>query len=418
MTDQPKKTLQLRAKTAADKPAAPRAPVRPRGPARARPLAEVQAERAAREAAWAAQNPSGGERRADAETDRGRPQERRTGPSDRSGLRVGGPSGSGARSERPATGGRFDRSATEDRPRSPATRQRTDAPRDAAPRFQPDAPRPPRAPRDTRPDLARVGNANGEVRLNKRMAELGLCSRREADEWIARGWVLVNGQPAVMGQPVPPDAQVEVLPQARHQQAGQVTILLHKPVGYVSGLPEDGHESAAVLIKPQSHWRDDRSGRRFEAVHTRGLAPAGRLDIDSTGLLVLTQDGRVARTLIGEDSGVEKEYLVRVHWAPNGPKGEGVVPQDVQAVFPRERLALLRHGLSLDDQHLRPAQVDWQNPEQLRFVLKEGKKRQIRRMCEQVGLHVVGLKRIRIGRVMLGNLPVGQWRYLGADEAF
>jgi len=418
MTDQPKKTLQLRAKTAADKPAAPRAPVRPRGPARARPLAEVQAERAAREAAWAAQNPSGGERRADAETDRGRPQERRTGPSDRSGPRVGGPSGSGARSERPATGGRFDRSAAEDRPRSPATRQRTDAPRDAAPRFQPDAPRPPRAPRDTRPDLARVGNANGEVRLNKRMAELGLCSRREADEWIARGWVLVNGQPAVMGQPVPPDAQVEVLPQARHQQAGQVTILLHKPVGYVSGLPEDGHESAAVLIKPQSHWRDDRSGRRFEAVHTRGLAPAGRLDIDSTGLLVLTQDGRVARTLIGEDSGVEKEYLVRVHWAPNGPKGEGVVTQDVQAVFPRERLALLRHGLSLDDQHLRPAQVDWQNPEQLRFVLKEGKKRQIRRMCEQVGLHVVGLKRIRIGRVMLGNLPVGQWRYLGADEAF
>jgi 23S rRNA pseudouridine2604 synthase len=418
MTDQPKKTLQLRAKTAADKPAAPRAPVRPRGPARARPLAEVQAERAAREAAWAAQNPSGGERRADAETDRGRPQERRTGPSDRSGPRAGGPSGSGARSERPATGGRFDRSAAEDRPRSPATRQRTDAPRDAAPRFQPDAPRPPRAPRDTRPDLARVGNANGEVRLNKRMAELGLCSRREADEWIARGWVLVNGQPAVMGQPVPPDAQVEVLPQARHQQAGQVTILLHKPVGYVSGLPEDGHESAAVLIKPQSHWRDDRSGRRFEAVHTRGLAPAGRLDIDSTGLLVLTQDGRVARTLIGEDSGIEKEYLVRVHWAPNGPKGAGVVTQDVQAVFPRERLALLRHGLSLDDQPLRPAQVDWQNPEQLRFVLKEGKKRQIRRMCEQVGLHVVGLKRIRIGRVMLGNLPVGQWRYLGADEAF
>ena len=256
------------------------------------------------------------------------------------------------------------------------------------------------------------------TRLNKRMAELGLCSRREADEWIARGWVLVNGQPAVMGQPVPPDAQVEVLPQARHQQAGQVTILLHKPVGYVSGLPEDGHESAAVLIKPQSHWRDDRSGRRFEAVHTRGLAPAGRLDIDSTGLLVLTQDGRVARTLIGEDSGVEKEYLVRVHWAPNGPKGAGVVTQDVQAVFPAERLALLRHGLSLDDQPLKPAQVDWQNPEQLRFVLREGKKRQIRRMCEQVGLHVVGLKRIRIGRVMLGNLPVGQWRYLGGDERF
>jgi 23S rRNA pseudouridine2604 synthase len=408
MTDKPK-TLQLKPKSAGDKPAAPRAPVRPRGPARARPLSEVQAERAAREAAWAAYNPPGGERRPTPDADRGTPQDRRAGPSGRVGARAGGSGGPGARAERPASEGRSGPSAP---------RQRTDVPRDAAPHAQRDVPRPARPPRDTRPDLARVGNANGEVRLNKRMADLGLCSRREADEWIARGWVLVNGQPAVMGQPVPPDAQVEVLPQARHQQAGQVTILLHKPVGYVSGLPEDGHESAAVLIKPQSHWRDDRSGRRFEAVHTRGLAPAGRLDIDSTGLLVLTQDGRVARTLIGEDSGVEKEYLVRVHWAPHGPKGVGVVTQDVQAVFPAERLALLRHGLSLDDQPLRPAQVDWQNPEQLRFVLKEGKKRQIRRMCEQVGLHVVGLKRIRIGRVMLGNLPVGQWRYLGADEVF
>ncbi len=416
MTETPKKKLQLKAKPAGDKPAPLRAPVRPRGPARARPLSEVQAERAAREAAWAAQNPSGGGRRTDSDSDRNdrnAPQDRRGAPGDRGPARAVGP---GPRAERPAPGGRFERPDAEGRTGAP--RPRTDAPRDAAPRFQPDTPRPTRAPRDLRPDLARVGNANGEVRLNKRMADLGLCSRREADEWIARGWVLVNGQPAVMGQPVPPDAQVEVLPQARHQQAGQVTILLHKPVGYVSGLPEDGHESAAVLIKPQSHWREDRNGRRFEASHTRGLAPAGRLDIDSTGLLVLTQDGRVARTLIGEDSGVEKEYLVRVHWAPNGPKGAGVVTQDVQSVFPRERLALLRHGLSLDDQPLRPAQVDWQNPEQLRFVLKEGKKRQIRRMCEQVGLHVVGLKRIRIGRVMLGNLPVGQWRYLGADEMF
>jgi 23S rRNA pseudouridine2604 synthase len=152
--------------------------------------------------------------------------------------------------------------------------------------------------------------------------------------------------------------------------------------------------------------------------HTRGLAPCGRLDIDSVGLLVLTQDGRVARTLIGENSGVDKEYLVRVQYAPNGPQGAGVVSQNVQSIFPPEKLALLRHGLSLDDQPLKPAQVDWQNPEQLRFVLVEGKKRQIRRMCEQVGLHVVGLKRVRIGKVVLGNLPVGQWRYLRADESF
>ncbi|MCU0927059.1 MAG: rRNA pseudouridine synthase [Hydrogenophaga sp.] len=254
------------------------------------------------------------------------------------------------------------------------------------------------------------------------MADLGLCSRREADEWIARGWVLVNGEPAVMGMPVAPDARVEVLPQARHQQAGQVTILLHKPMGYVSGQPEDGHEAAATLIGAPSQWRGDArhptDGRRFAPEHTRGLAPCGRLDIDSVGLLVLTQDGRIARQLIGENSGIEKEYLVRVHWAPNGPHGAGVVTQNVQAVFPPEQLARLRHGLSLDDQPLLPAKVDWMNTEQLCFILKEGKKRQIRRMCEQVGLHVVGLKRIRIGNVVLGNLPVGQWRYLGAGEGF
>ncbi|WP_370654998.1 pseudouridine synthase [Hydrogenophaga sp.] len=335
----------------------------------------------------------------------------------------------GDRNERPRSGTDRPRAAPASGPRGddrgwserPAPRRGADAPYaagDRPPRAP--APRPPQQPH--RPDLARVGNVRGEVRLNKRMADLGLCSRREADEWIARGWVLVNGEPAVMGMPVAPDAQVEVLPQARHQQAGQVTILLHKPMGYVSGQPEDGHEAAATLIGAPSQWRGDArtpgDGRRFAPEHTRNLAPAGRLDIDSTGLLVLTQDGRVARTLIGEASGVEKEYLVRVHFAPNGPQGAGVVSQNVQAIFPQAQLALLRHGLRLDEQPLKPAQVDWQNPEQLRFVLTEGKKRQIRRMCEQVGLHVVGLKRIRIGQVVLGNLPVGQWRFLGADERF
>ncbi|WP_019374816.1 pseudouridine synthase, partial [Melaminivora alkalimesophila] len=126
----------------------------------------------------------------------------------------------------------------------------------------------------------------------------------------------------------------------------------------------------------------DASRTRFSPSQLRGLAPCGRLDIDSVGLLVLTQDGRIARQLIGEDSTVDKEYLVRVQY--------GDVAQDVRAAFPEERLALLRHGLALDGQRLKPAQVEWQNPEQLRFVLTEGKKRQIRRMCEQVGLKVVG----------------------------
>ncbi len=248
------------------------------------------------------------------------------------------------------------------------------------------------------------------VRLNKRMAELGLCSRREADDWIARGWVRVNGAPAVIGQPVAANARIEVAREAEQQQRQQVTILINKPVGYVSGQAEDGHEPAVTLVQPQNRWRECNSRMRWGFEQLRGLAPAGRLDIDSIGLLVLTQDGRVARQLIGEDSEIEKEYLVRVSY--------GAEAVNVQAVFPREKLALLCHGLSLDGQALRPAQVSWQNPEQLRFVLREGKKRQIRRMCEQVGLFVTGLKRVRIGRVNLGHLPIGQWRYLAPHESF
>jgi len=242
------------------------------------------------------------------------------------------------------------------------------------------------------------------------MADLGLCSRREADEWIARGWVKVNGQVAPMGLQVGPDARIEVDAKARGQQREQVTILLHKPVGYVSGQAEDGYEPAKVLVQPRTHWKADLSPRRFAPSQLQSLVPAGRLDIDSTGLLVLTQDGRVARQLIAEDSNMEKEYLVRV--------GFGAVAENVQAAFPPAQLARLRHGLSLDGQPLKPARVDWQNPEQLRFVLTEGKKRQIRRMCEAVGLRVVGLKRVRIGRIALGQLPLGQWRYLGPHERF
>lgn len=254
-------------------------------------------------------------------------------------------------------------------------------------------------------------------RLNKRMAELGLCSRREADEWIAQGWVQVDGAVAIMGQQVGPQAQITIDPRARGRQEGQVTILLNKPIGYVSAQAEDGHEPAVALINPHTHWREDPSRNRFSPPQLRGLAPAGRLDIDSVGLLVLTQDGRVARQLIGEQSVMEKEYLVRVVYQPGTASGP-VVETNVQAVFPAGQLARLRHGLQLDGQPLKPARVEWQNPEQLRFVLTEGKKRQIRRMCEQVGLKVVGLKRIRIGRVLLGNLPLGQWRYLGPQEQF
>jgi 23S rRNA pseudouridine2604 synthase len=240
-------------------------------------------------------------------------------------------------------------------------------------------------------------------RLSKRMAALGLASRREADEWIEAGWVRVNGKLAVLGLRVQPDVRIEIDPRARREQLQRMTVLLHKPVGYVSGQAEDGYEPAVVLVTRENRWSEDHLNGPTNAL--RGLAPAGRLDIDSTGLLVLTQDGRVARNLIGEDSNIEKEYLVRVRRVQPGP-------------LPPEGMAMLQHGLMLDGKALKPAKVSWANEDQLRFVLREGKKRQIRRMCEQVGLDVTGLKRVRIGSVVLGKLPLGQWRYLRADESF
>ena len=458
-TDKPARTLKLNP-GAASKPSDPfaprRAPVRPPGPARAKSVS-ASAPKPPRSAAERGDGPRGApppdrrersweerptnrpdnrpDNRSDNRFDNGQAARQDSRQEPRRDARPDPRQDPRGRAEQPNAYGRAptaprgdergwsERSNPSNQPRRSDPYGNPRDPRDAAYGDRPQrgpsgAPR----PQPHRPDLARVGNVRGEIRLNKRMADLGLCSRREADEWIARGWVLVNGEPAVMGMPVAPDAQVDVLPQARHQQAGQVTILLHKPMGYVSGQPEDGHEAAATLIGAPSQWRGDArhpaDNRRFAPEHTRGLAPCGRLDIDSVGLLVLTQDGRIARQLIGESSGIEKEYLVRVHYAPNGPHGAGVVTHNVQAIYPVEKLALLRHGLSLDDQPLKPAQVDWMNPEQLRFILTEGKKRQIRRMCEQVGLHVVGLKRIRIGNVVLGNLPVGQWRYLGAGETF
>jgi 23S rRNA pseudouridine2604 synthase len=243
------------------------------------------------------------------------------------------------------------------------------------------------------------------IRLAKRLAEQGLASRREADAWIEAGWVRVDGQTAVLGQRVRPGQSIEIDPAARREQARRVTILLHKPIGYVSGQAEDGHAPAVVLVTAAAHWRDDPLRLPFHPGHTRGLAPAGRLDIDSTGLLVLTQDGRVAKHLIGEDSSIEKEYLVRVRHRAGGR-------------LPDDALRLLQHGLSLDDRPLKPAKVSWANEDQLRFVLREGRKRQIRRMCDAVGLEVLGLKRVRIGSVVLGKLPAGQWRYLGPNERF
>ena len=300
---------------------------------------------------------------------------------------------------------------TDWRKKSPAKRsERSGGPRPAAPAAGLKPPPAPKARTDTadhRPHDGRGESRPGPesppagVRVSKLMAERGLCSRREADEFIVRGWVYVDGERvSELGTRVDPAAKISLDTQARAAQQRQMTILLHKPVGYVSGQPEPGCQPAVVLIRPENQ-RCSPDTPVFHASHLKGLAPAGRLDVDSTGLLVLTQDGRVARQLIGENSKVEKEYLVRV---------EGRLVDN--------GLALLNHGLSLDGKPLKPARVEWLNDDQLRFILNEGRKRQIRRMCELVGLRVIGLKRVRIGTVRLGDLPVGQWRYLRENETF
>ena len=229
------------------------------------------------------------------------------------------------------------------------------------------------------------------------MAQRGLCSRREADRFIEQGLVSVDGQRInVLGTKIDPDQTITLHKKALAQQSDLCTVLINKPPGYVSGLPEQGYESAVMLVTKENAVNP--SGRIPDR---HGLAPAGRLDIDSTGLIVFTQDGRIARQLVGADSDIEKEYVVTV----NGDISE-------------DKLNQLRHGLKLDGWPLQPAIVESNGNGEITFILKEGRKRQIRRMCEMVDLKVNLLKRTRVGNIMLSGIPRGKWRLLKTDEIF
>ncbi len=231
------------------------------------------------------------------------------------------------------------------------------------------------------------------------MSERGLCSRREADDLIAKGLVKVDGEiVSQLGTKVLPSVRIEITGRAQRMLDEKVTILINKPVGYVSSQPEGGYRAAVELVRPENQDAGDK--KKFDRAHLKKLAPCGRLDIDSQGLLIMSQDGVLAKKIIGEDSDVEKEYLVRV----TGRLSE----QDLKR--------LCNGSLVIEGRKLRPAKVEWLNEDQLRFVLREGMKRQIRKMCEAVGLKVMGLKRVRIGRLMLGKLAEGQWRYLRKGE--
>ena len=234
------------------------------------------------------------------------------------------------------------------------------------------------------------------VRLNKWMAQLGLCSRREAEALISRGEVKVNGETvSEPGHKISPGETMVLGSAGAKALDDQLTAVLHKPVGYVSAQPEAGQTPAVRLVTKANLVG---KAPKLPGAKTQ-LAPLGRLDMDSRGLLLLSQDGVLAKAVIGPHSNLDKEYLVTV-------KGQ-VTPQ---------ALDKLRHGLTLDGRRLKHAKVDQVSPGRLRFILREGRNRQIRRMCELVGLLVVDLYRVRIGPLELGDLPEGKWRALTEEE--
>ena len=233
-------------------------------------------------------------------------------------------------------------------------------------------------------------------RVNKWLAQSGVCSRREAETLIAEGLVSIDGEPvADPGRKILPGQTLVLADKAQSKLEGRLSVLLHKPRGIVSAHPEPGQTPAVRLLTRDRLWDPPAPIPGPDSK----LAPVGRLDMDSRGLLVLSEDGVLAKALIGPASTLEKEYRVFV-------MGE----------ITEAKLDLLRHGLELDDRRLKPAEVDLIADQRLRFVLHEGRNRQIRRMCELVELKVVDLFRVRVGPLTLGDMPEGRWRPLTAGE--
>jgi len=234
----------------------------------------------------------------------------------------------------------------------------------------------------------------GPVRLAKRLVELAHCSRREAELYIAGGWVTVDGLVVEEPQFMVLQQKVELHPEASLTPVEAVTMLYHQP------LAADNH-AVQQSIRAGTRAADDPSGIRMLKQHFVRLTPCMPLEPDASGLLVFTQDWRVARKLVDDAATVEQEYIVEV-------AGE-LIPHGLKR---------LNHGLSFNGKALPPIKVSWQNESRLRFALKGVQPGQISHMCKSVGLAVVALKRIRIGRIAMARLQPGQWRYLMPDERF
>lgn len=249
------------------------------------------------------------------------------------------------------------------------------------------------------PSSAPSANPDSEPgRLAKRVAELARCSRADAERYIEGGWVSVDGQ--IIEAPQHPilNECIEIDPAAVLEASEPATMLLHKPVGFDA---ISGRRAAVALAKPTSRWADDPSGMRMLQRHFTRLTPLVPLDTDASGLMVLTQDGRAWRRLTEDGDQIEQEFIV-----------------DVSGELAPYGLLRLNHGLSYQGRELRPCKVSWQSESRLRFAIRAAQPGQIRDMCAQVGLQVTAMRRLRIGRVSLGKLPVGEWRFLPVGEKF
>ena len=243
-------------------------------------------------------------------------------------------------------------------------------------------------------------SADNTVRLAKRVAEMRPCSRREAEQYIEGGWVSVDGVVIEeAGARVTEQQRIDIAADATLLEIVPVTILLHKPAGFNAGIGGEGAPALSIL-SAESHNAQSR-GPRFLKRHLSGLTLTNPLATMASGLLIYTQDFRVARKLVDEASRMEQEIVVEVAGAiiENG-------------------LALLNHGLPFNGKPLAPIKVSWQNETRLRFAAKGVQPGQIEHMCKMVGLSVVSMKRIRIGRIAMAGLPVGEWRYLQGYERF
>ncbi|MEQ1525840.1 MAG: rRNA pseudouridine synthase [Gallionella sp.] len=234
------------------------------------------------------------------------------------------------------------------------------------------------------------------IRLSKRLVELVSCSRREAELFITGGWVRVDGVVVEEPQFMVGEQKVELHPDATLAPIQPATILFHQAAA------RDMNASAAqLLINAESRFTHDASGIHLLKQHLFHLTQCTPLAPNASGLSVLTQDWRVSRKLLDDAATIEQEYIVEV-------AGE----------LSADGLKFLNHGLKFNGRALDPIKVSWQNETRLRFALKGVIPGQIAHACKSVGLQVVAMKRIRIGRVAMAKLPLGQWRYLMQHERF